>query len=204
MKITQDSLEQNIGLLIVAILVVISIGGLVQIVPLFFMHSTTEPVEGLKPYSALQVIGRDVYVREGCYLCHSQMIRPFRAETERYGHYSLAGEFVYDHPFQWGSKRTGPDLHRVGGRYSDDWHRVHMINPRDVVPESIMPGYPWLETAQVDDASIQRKMEVLRTLGLPYTDEQIASAQKDVKGMTELDAIIAYLQGLGTAVKTRR
>lgn len=204
MKITQDNLEQNIGLLIAVILVVISIGGLVQIVPLFFMHSTTEPVDGLKPYSALQVIGRDVYVREGCYLCHSQMIRPFRAETERYGHYSLAGEFVYDHPFQWGSKRTGPDLHRVGGRYSDDWHRVHMINPRDVVPESIMPGYPWLETTMVDDASIQRKMEVLRTLGLPYTDEQIETAQKAVEGKTELDAIIAYLQGLGTAVKTRR
>ncbi|MCK5498040.1 MAG: cytochrome-c oxidase, cbb3-type subunit II [Gammaproteobacteria bacterium] len=204
MKITQDSIEQNVGLLIAAILIVISIGGLVQIVPLFFMHSTTEPVDGLEPYSALQVIGRDVYVREGCYLCHSQMIRPFRAETERYGHYSLAGEFVYDHPFQWGSKRTGPDLHRVGGRYSDDWHRVHMINPRDVVPESIMPGYPWLETAHVDDASIQRKMEVLRTLGLPYTDEQIETAQKDVEGKTELDALISYLQGLGTAVKTRR
>jgi len=204
MKITHDKIEQNIGLLIVLILVVISIGGLVQIVPLFFMHSTTEPVDGLEPYSALQVIGRDVYVREGCYLCHSQMIRPFRAETERYGHYSLAGEFVYDHPFQWGSKRTGPDLHRVGGRYSDEWHRVHMINPRDVVPESIMPGYPWLETTIVDDASISRKMEVLRKLGLPYTDEQIETAQKDVEGKTELEAIIAYLQGLGTAVKTRR
>jgi cytochrome c oxidase cbb3-type subunit 2 len=204
MKITQDSIEQNVGLLIIMILIVISIGGLVQIVPLFFMHSTTEPVDGLEPYTALQVIGRDVYVREGCYLCHSQMIRPFRAETERYGHYSLAGEFVYDHPFQWGSKRTGPDLHRVGGRYSDDWHRVHMNNPRDVVPESIMPGYPWLETTIVDDTIIQKKMEVLRTLGLPYTDEQIQSAQKDVEGKTELDALIAYLQGLGTAVKTRR
>lgn len=204
MKITQDSIEQNVGLLIIMILIVISIGGLVQIVPLFFMHSTTEPVDGLEPYSAIQVIGRDVYVREGCYLCHSQMIRPFRAETERYGHYSLAGEFVYDHPFQWGSKRTGPDLHRVGGRYSDDWHRVHMINPRDVVPESIMPGYPWLETTMVDDTIIQKKMEVLRILGLPYTDEQIETAQKDVEGKTELDALIAYLQGLGTAVKTRR
>ena len=204
MKITQDSIEQNVGLLIVMILIVISIGGLVQIVPLFFMHSTTEPVDGLEPYSALQVIGRDVYVREGCYLCHSQMIRPFRAETERYGHYSLAGEFVYDHPFQWGSKRTGPDLHRVGGRYSDEWHRVHMNNPRDVVPESIMPGYPWLATTKVDDASINKKMEVLRKLGLPYTDEQIEASQKDVEGKTELDALIAYLQGLGTAVKTRR
>ncbi len=204
MKITQDSIEQNVGLLIIMILIVISIGGLVQIVPLFFMHSTTEPVDGLEPYSAIQVIGRDVYVREGCYLCHSQMIRPFRAETERYGHYSLAGEFVYDHPFQWGSKRTGPDLHRVGGRYSDDWHRIHMINPRDVVPESIMPGYPWLETTMVDDSLIQKKMEVLRTLGLPYTDDQILAAQKDVEGKTELDALIAYLQGLGTAVKTRR
>ncbi len=204
MKITQDSIEQNVGLLIVMILIVISIGGLVQIVPLFFMHSTTEPVEGLEPYSALEVIGRDIYVREGCYLCHSQMIRPFRAETERYGHYSLAGEFVYDHPFQWGSKRTGPDLHRVGGRYSDDWHRVHMVNPRDVVPESIMPGYPWLDATKVDDTSIQKKMEVLRVLGLPYTDEQIEAAQKDVEGKTEMDAIIAYLQNLGTAVKTRR
>ncbi len=204
MKINQDSIEQNVGLLIVMILVVISIGGLVQIVPLFFMHSTTEPVDGLEPYSALQVIGRDIYVREGCYLCHSQMIRPFRAETERYGHYSLAGEFVYDHPFQWGSKRTGPDLHRVGGRYSDDWHRVHMINPRDVVPESIMPGYPWLETTMVDDASIKKKMQVLRSLGLPYTDEQIETAQQAVEGKTELEAMIAYLQGLGTAVKTRR
>jgi len=204
MKITQDSIEQNVGQLIIMILIVISIGGLVQIVPLFFMHSTTEPVDGLEPYTALQVIGRDVYVREGCYLCHSQMIRPFRAETERYGHYSLAGEFVYDHPFQWGSKRTGPDLHRVGGRYSDDWHRVHMSNPRDVVPESIMPGYPWLETTIVDDTIIQKKMEVLRTVGLPYTDEQIESAQKEVEGKTELDALISYLQGLGTAVKTRR
>lgn len=204
MKITQDSIEQNVGLLIVMILIVISIGGLVQIVPLFFMHSTTEPVDGLEPYSALQVIGRDVYVREGCYLCHSQMIRPFRAETERYGHYSLAGEFVYDHPFQWGSKRTGPDLHRVGGRYSDEWHRVHMNNPRDVVPESIMPGYPWLATTKVDDSSINKKMEVLRKLGLPYTDKQIETSQKDVEGKTELEALIAYLQGLGTAVKTRR
>jgi cytochrome c oxidase cbb3-type subunit 2 len=204
MKITQDTIEQNVGQLIMMILIVISIGGLVQIVPLFFMHSTTEPVDGLEPYTALQVIGRDVYVREGCYLCHSQMIRPFRAETERYGHYSLAGEFVYDHPFQWGSKRTGPDLHRVGGRYSDDWHRVHMNNPRDVVPESIMPAYPWLEKTIVDDTIIQKKMKVLRTVGLPYTDKQIESAQKEVKGKTELDALIDYLQELGTAVKTRR
>jgi cytochrome c oxidase cbb3-type subunit 2 len=204
MKITQDTIEQNVGQLIMMILIVISIGGLVQIVPLFFMHSTTEPVDGLEPYTALQVIGRDVYVREGCYLCHSQMIRPFRAETERYGHYSLAGEFVYDHPFQWGSKRTGPDLHRVGGRYGDEWHRVHMNNPRDVVPESIMPAYPWLEKTIVDDTIIQKKMKVLRTVGLPYTDKQIESAQKEVKGKTELDALIDYLQELGTAVKTRR
>lgn len=190
--------------MILLIVIVISIGGLVQIVPLFFMHSTTEPVEGLKPYNALQLSGRDIYVREGCYVCHSQMIRPFRAETERYGHYSLAGEFVYDHPFQWGSKRTGPDLHRVGGRYSDDWHRVHLINPRDVVPESIMPGYPWLETTNLDSSEIQKKMRVLRSLGSPYSDEEIELAPKMLEGKTEMDAIIAYLQILGTAVKTRR
>lgn len=199
-----EKIEKNIGLMIVLVILTVSVGGLVQITPLFFMGSTTQPVEGLKPYSALQVIGRDVYVREGCYLCHSQMIRPFRAETERYGHYSVAGEFVYDHPFQWGSKRTGPDLHRVGGRYSDEWHRVHLMNPRDVVPESIMPGYPWFEETTLEDANIQAKMEVLRRLGLPYTDEEIAQAPEQLKGKTEMDAVIAYLQGLGTSIKTRR
>lgn len=199
-----ERIEQNIGFMMVLILLVISVGGLVQIVPLFFMHSTTEPVTGLKPYTALQLAGRDVYVREGCYLCHSQMIRPFRAETERYGHYSLAGEFVYDHPFQWGSKRTGPDLHRVGGRYSDEWHRVHLHNPRDVVPESIMPGYPWLERTPADATDIQKKLQVLRRLGAPYSDEEIAQAPAALAGKTELDALIAYLQNLGTAVKFRR
>ncbi len=194
----------NIGLMIVLVLLVISVGALVQIIPLFFMHSTTEPVKGLKPYSALQLSGRDIYVREGCYVCHSQMIRPFRAETERYGHYSLAGEFVYDRPFQWGSKRTGPDLHRVGGRYSDDWHRVHLINPRDVVPESIMPAYPWLNTTPVDSSDIQKKMKVLRNLGAPYSDEEIEQAPAQLEDKTEMDAIIAYLQILGTAVSIRR
>jgi cytochrome c oxidase cbb3-type subunit 2 len=199
-----DKVEKNIGLMIVLILLVVSVGGLVQIVPLFFQTSTTEAVAGLEPYTPLRLAGRDVYIREGCYLCHSQMIRPFRAETERYGHYSVAGEYVYDHPFQWGSKRTGPDLARVGGRYSDDWHRVHMHNPRDVVPESIMPGYPWLEETPADASHIQKKMEVLRLLGSPYTDEEIANATQALEGKTELDAVIAYLQGLGTAIKTRR
>ncbi|MEE8320904.1 MAG: cytochrome-c oxidase, cbb3-type subunit II [Gammaproteobacteria bacterium] len=199
-----ENVEKNMGLLIVLIIVLISIGGIVQIVPLFFMHSTTEPVAGLEPYSPLQLAGRDIYIREGCYVCHSQMIRPFRAETERYGHYSLAGEFVYDHPFQWGSKRTGPDLHRVGGRYSDEWHRVHLVNPSDVVPESIMPGYPWLEDTPVAKSTIQTKMRVLRKLGAPYSNEQIASALVKLEGKMEIDAMIAYLQGLGTAVKTRR
>jgi cytochrome c oxidase cbb3-type subunit 2 len=204
MSDAHNKVEKNIGLMMVLILVVISIGGLVQIVPLFFMHSTTEPVTGLKPYTALQLTGRDIYIREGCYVCHSQMIRPFRAETERYGHYSLAGEFVYDHPFQWGSERTGPDLARVGGRYSDDWHRAHLMNPRDVVPESIMPGFPWLAKTPVDTGIIQTKMRVMRKLGVPYTDEEIAKAPKEIEGKTEMDAIIAYLQVLGTAVKTRR
>lgn len=199
-----EKIEKNIGLMIVLTVLIVSIGGIVQIVPLFFMHTTTEPVDGLEPYTPLQVIGRDVYVREGCYTCHSQMIRPFRAETERYGHYSLAGEFVYDHPFQWGSKRTGPDLHRVGGRYSDEWHRVHLLNPRDVVPESIMPSYPWLEEATLENSNIEKKMKVLQRLGLPYTDEEIKNAPAQLEGKTEMDAIIAYLQGLGTAVKTRR
>ena len=204
MALQHSQIEKNIGLMMLLILLMISVGGLVQIVPLFFMHSTTEPVEGLKPYSALQLSGRDIYVREGCYLCHSQMIRPFRAEVERYGHYSLAGEYVYDHPFQWGSKRTGPDLARVGGRYSDDWHRVHLINPRDVVPESIMPGYPWLETDALDGSNIKYKMKVLRKLGAPYTDEEIDKAPEMLKDKKEMDAVIAYLQRLGTAVKTRR
>ncbi len=199
-----EKIETNIGLMLVLVLIVVSVGGLVQIVPLFFQHSTTEPVQGLKPYTALQLEGRDIYIREGCSVCHSQMIRPFRAETERYGHYSVAGEFVYDRPFLWGSKRTGPDLHRVGGRYGDDWHRVHLNNPRDVVPESIMPAYPWFAENQLDGKYIQKKMTVLRTLGHPYTDEQIAGAPGKLKGKTEMDAVVAYLQGLGTAIKTRR
>jgi len=204
MASAHDKVEKNIGLMIILIIGVISIGGLVQIIPLFFQDSLTEPVEGLKPYSALRLEGRDIYVRESCYVCHSQMIRPFRAETERYGHYSVAGEFVYDRPFQWGSKRTGPDLHRVGGLYSDEWHRVHMINPRDVVPESIMPGYPWLADNMVDGSDIQTKMQTLRTLGAPYTDAEIEAAPQTLEGKTELDALIAYLQGLGTELKTRR
>ena len=189
--------ETNNFLMIVLILLVVSIGGLVEIVPLFFQKSTTQPIEGLKPYTALQVIGRDIYVREGCYNCHSQMIRPFRAEALRYGPYSVAGEFVYDHPFQWGSKRTGPDLARVGGRYSDDWHRAHLNNPRDVVPESNMPAYPWLERTAADAGSIQAHMRGLRTLGAPYTDDEIAKAPEELKGKTELDGVIAYLQVLG-------
>ncbi len=204
MALQHTQIEKNIGLMMFLIILMISIGGIVQIVPLFFMESTTEPVEGLKPYSALQLSGRDIYVSEGCYLCHSQMIRPFRAEVERYGHYSLAGEFVYDRPFQWGSKRTGPDLHRVGGRYSDEWHRVHLTNPRDVVPESIMPGYPWFETTMLDASKIKTKMEVLRTLGAPYTDDEIEKAPAAIEGKTQMDAMIAYLQILGTSVKTRR
>ena len=206
-----EIVEKNVGLLALFIVLVISVGGLVEIVPLFFLKSTTEPVEGLEHYSALRLEGRDVYVREGCYVCHSQMIRPFRAETERYGHYSVAGEFVYDHPFQWGSKRTGPDLARVGGRYSDDWHRVHLINPRDVVPESNMPGFPWLADNVLDGKLTAKKMRIMNRLMeatcngcTPYSEEEIASAEKDVAGKTELDALIAYLQGLGTAIKTRR
>ncbi|MGB5718097.1 MAG: cytochrome-c oxidase, cbb3-type subunit II [Gammaproteobacteria bacterium] len=204
MAIGHDKIEKNIGLMIILIIITISIGGLVQIVPLFFQTSTTEAVDGLEPYSPLRLAGRDVYIREGCYLCHSQMIRPFRAETERYGHYSVAGEYVYDRPFQWGSKRTGPDLARVGERYSDEWHRVHLINPRDVVPESIMPGYPWLEENAADAGTIQRKLEVLRLLGAPYSDEDIANAPQALEGKTEMDAMIAYLQGMGTSIKTRR
>ena len=205
MATAHEKVEKNLGLLIILTLLVVSIGGLVEIVPLFFMQSTTQPVEGLKPYSALQVAGRDVYVREGCYLCHSQMIRPFRAETERYGHYSVAGEFVYDRPFQWGSKRTGPDLHRVGGRYSDDWHYAHLRNPRDVVPESVMPGYPWLLENQIDGKEVQHKMQVLKNwFGHPYTDEEISKAPEEVAGKTEIQAVIAYLQNLGTTIKTVR
>ena len=198
---THERIETNNFLLIILIVLVIAVGGLVEIVPLFFQKSTTQPVEGLKPYTALQVAGRDVYVREGCYNCHSQMIRPFQAETLRYGQFSLAGEYVYDHPFQWGSKRTGPDLHRVGGRYSDEWHRTHLNNPRDVVPESNMPAYPWLEKRAADHAVLPAKMAALRTLGAPYSDDEIAKSSDEVKGKTELDAVIAYLQVLGTAVK---
>lgn len=198
---THERIETSNFLMILLIVLVISVGGLVEIVPLFFQKSTTQPVEGLKPYSALQLAGRDIYIREGCYNCHSQMIRPFQAETLRYGHYSLAGEFVYDHPFQWGSKRTGPDLHRVGGRYSDEWHRIHLTNPRDVVPESNMPAYPWLGKRQADADSLPAKMKTLRKLGVPYSDEEIAKSTEEVKGKTELEAVIAYLQNLGTAVK---
>ena len=201
---SHEKVEKNVGLMIILILVVAAVGGLVQIVPLFFQKSTTVAVEGLEPYSALQLEGRDLYVREGCYVCHSQMIRPFRWETERYGHYSVAGEFVYDRPFQWGSKRTGPDLHRVGGRYSDEWHRAHLINPRDVVPESNMPAYSWMATTKLDGSQIEAKMKTLRKLGHPYSDDDIANAAKSLQGKTEMDALIAYLQGLGTAIKTRR
>jgi cytochrome c oxidase cbb3-type subunit 2 len=196
--LSHEKVETNNFLMIVLILVVLLVGGMVEIVPLFFQKSTTEPVPGLKPYTAMQVVGRDIYVREGCYNCHSQMIRPFRAETLRYGSYSLAGEFVYDRPFQWGSKRTGPDLARVGGRYSDEWHRIHLTNPRDLVTESNMPAYPWLEKTPANAASIQAHMNGLRTLGAPYSDEEIAKAPEEVKGKTELDAVIAYLQVLGT------
>jgi cytochrome c oxidase cbb3-type subunit 2 len=196
-----ETVEKKIGLMGVLIALVISFGGLVEIVPLYFQGASTNPAPGIKPYEALRLAGRDVYVREGCYNCHSQMIRPFHAETERYGPYSLAGESVYDHPFQFGSKRTGPDLARVGGRYSDDWHRVHLANPRDVVPESNMPGYPWLAKATVDGGLVARKMGVLRMEGVPYTDADIAGAAAAVEGKTELDALIAYLQGLGTNLK---
>lgn len=201
MSFTHDVVERNVGLMAILMLVVISIGGLVQIVPLFFIDETTQPVEGLEPYTAVQLTGRDIYIREGCVQCHSQMIRPFRAETERYGHYSVAGESVYDFPFLWGSKRTGPDLARVGGRYSDDWHRVHLINPRDVVPESVMPAYPWLEGTPVDSSSIEQKMKALSLLGVPYTEEDIAGAKAELEGVTELDALIVYLQNLGLLVK---
>jgi cytochrome c oxidase cbb3-type subunit 2 len=196
-----DSVERKVGVLGVLIALVISVGGLVEIVPLYFQASVTEPAPGIKPYEALRLAGRDVYIREGCYLCHSQMIRPFRSETERYGPYSLPGESVYDHPFQFGSKRTGPDLARVGGRYSDDWHRVHLLNPRDVVPESNMPRFPWLADGKVDGALTAKKMEALRKIGVPYTDTDIAGAAAAVEGKSELDALVAYLQGLGTNLK---
>lgn len=201
---SHEVVEKNVGLLGVLVAIVISFGGLVEIVPLFFSAEVTEPAAGVKPYGALQLEGRDVYVREGCYVCHSQMIRPFRAETERYGHYSVAGESVYDRPFQFGSKRTGPDLARVGGRYSDEWHRVHLMNPRDVVPESNMPRYSWLAEAEIKPATTQQKMRTLRTLGVPYSDEDIAGAAAQVEGKTELEALIAYLQGLGTSIKGKR
>jgi cytochrome c oxidase cbb3-type subunit II len=199
--ITHDSIERNQALLIVLVILVVAVGGLVEIVPLAFQKSVTEPVAGLKPYGALQLTGRDIYVREGCYNCHSQMVRPFRAEVERYGPYSVAGEFVYDRPFQWGSKRTGPDLHRVGGRYSDEWHRLHLADPRSLVPESNMPPYAWLERAPANAQDIEAKMRALRFLGAPYTDEEIGAARKEVAGRTEMDALITYLQNLGTANK---
>jgi cytochrome c oxidase cbb3-type subunit 2 len=202
--LTHDQIERNVGLLIVLTILTVSVGGLLEIVPLFFQKSTTTPANELvQPYSPLRLSGRDIYIREGCYNCHSQMIRPFRAETERYGHYSVAGEFVYDHPFQWGSKRTGPDLARVGGRYSDQWHRTHLLQPRDVVPESNMPAYYWLDRPLKDDV-IDAKMRALRSVGVPYTDAEIAGAKKAIEGATELDALIAYLQGMGTALKQTR
>jgi len=198
---SHEKIETNSLLMVVLIILVIAIGGLVEIVPLFFQQSTTQPIEGVKPYTALQLTGRDVYVREGCYNCHSQMIRPFRSETLRYGHYSVAGEFVYDQPFQWGSKRTGPDLHRVGGKYSDEWHRVHLINPRDLVPESNMPAYPWLAKDLVDASAVPAHMQALRVTGVPYANEEIAQASDAVRGKTELEALIAYLQNMGRALK---
>ena len=204
MSSKHELLEKNIGLMALCMVLAVSIGGLVQIVPLFFQKETTEPVAGLKPYTALQLEGRDIYIKEGCVSCHSQMVRPFRAETERYGHYSVAGESVYDHPFLWGSKRTGPDLARVGGRYSDDWHRAHLYNPRNVVPESKMPAYPWLVENRLDGKNTAKKLEAMRTLGVPYTDEDIAGAKDAVKGKTEMDALVAYLQVLGTSLKNTR
>ena len=203
MKFTHDLIERKTGLLIALVIFVVSIGGLVEIVPLFFQKNLIEPVAGLKPYDPLRLVGRDIYVREGCYNCHSQMIRPFRAETERYGPYSVAGEFVYDRPFQWGSKRTGPDLARVGGRYSDEWHRLHLDNPRAVVPDSNMPRYDFLDRP-ITGPSVSRRMKVLKTLGHPYTDEEIASASAAIKDKTEMDALIAYLQGLGIQIKASK
>ena len=203
MKLTHDMIERNQALLIILVVLLVAVGGLVEIVPLYFQRSVTEPVAGLKPYTPLQLTGRDVYVREGCYNCHSQMVRPFRAEVERYGHYSVAGEFVYDHPFQWGSKRTGPDLHRVGGRYSDEWHRLHLTDPRSLVPESNMPAYPWLASSAANAEDIEAKMRALRRVGVPYADKEIAGAKAELKDKTEMDALIAYLQVLGTALKQK-
>ncbi len=200
---SHETIEKNVGLMAILIVVAISWGGLAEIVPLFFISETTEPVEGLKPYPALELEGRDIYIREGCHVCHTQMIRPLRAETERYGHYTVAGEDVYEHPFLWGSKRTGPDLSRIGNRYSDDWHRVHLNDPRDVVPESNMPAYTWLNGAVLDGVDTPKKLEALKFLGVPYTDEDIANATDAVKGKTEMDAIVAYLQGLGKEMKNR-
>lgn len=199
-----EKVEKNVGLMAILIIIVVSFGGLAEIVPLYFVKDTTEPVAGLQPWNALQVEGRDVYIREGCHVCHTQMIRPFRAETERYGHYSLAGEHVWEHPFLWGSKRTGPDLARVGGRYSDEWHRVHLTDPRVVVPESNMPAFPWLNSNVLTGEDTAAKLKALRLLGVPYTDEQIANAKADVAGKTEMDAVVAYLQGLGTTIKAKR
>ncbi len=201
---SHEVVEKNVGLLGVLVAIVISFGGLVEIVPLFFSAEINEPAPGVTPYSALELEGRDIFIREGCYGCHSQMIRPFRSETERYGHYSLAGESVYDHPFQFGSKRTGPDLARVGGRYSDEWHRVHLMNPRDVVPESNMPSYSWLAEATINSKKTADKMRAMQTLGVPYSDEEIAAAAGQVDGKTEMQALIAYLQGLGTSIRGTR
>ncbi len=203
MKFTHEKIERHVGLMIVLIILVISVGGLVEIVPLFFQKDLTQPVAGLKPYTPLQLAGRDVYIKEGCYNCHSQMIRPMRAETERYGHYSVAGEFVYDHPFQWGSKRTGPDLHRVGGRYTDEWHRLHLRQPRDLVPESNMPAYNWLQHRTLNPQQMAPRMRALRTAGVPYSDAEISAAAAEITGKTEEDALIAYMQILGTALKTK-
>ena len=201
---THEVVEKNIGLMMVFIIIAISFAGLVEIVPLFFQDETTKPVDGLEPHDALALEGRDVYIRDGCHVCHSQMIRPFRAETERYGHYSVAGESVYEHPFLWGSKRTGPDLARVGKRYSDEWHRVHLMNPRDVVPESNMPGFPWLADNVLTGENTGAKMEALRMVGVPYTDADIAGAKVAVEGKTEMDALIHYLQNLGTVLSFKR
>ncbi|MBL4610846.1 cytochrome-c oxidase, cbb3-type subunit II [Halopseudomonas sp.] len=199
-----ELVEKNLGLLVVLIVIAISFGGLTQIVPLFFQQETTQPIEGLRPYTALELEGRDIYIREGCVGCHSQMVRPFRSETERYGHYSVAGESVWEHPFLWGSKRTGPDLARVGQRYSDDWHRAHLINPRDVVPESKMPAYPWLQRNTLTGDDTADKLRAMQRLGVPYTDEDIAGAEEMVRGVSEMDALIAYLQHLGTVLSDRR
>lgn len=200
---SHEKIEKNIGLMAILTIVAISFGGLAEVVPLFFISETTEPVEGLKPYPAIELEGRDVYIREGCHVCHTQLVRPLRAETERYGHYTVAGEDVYEHPFLWGSKRTGPDLSRIGKRYSDDWHRAHLNNPRDVVPESNMPAYAWLNDAVLDGADTGSKMKALRIAGVPYTDDDIANAADAVKGKTEMDALVAYLQGLGKEMKNR-